>query len=67
MTIYEKAVQEGKIEGKREGKLEGKTEQQNIFIINALEKGFDISTISQLTALPEAEVLKRIQELGLKK
>ena len=62
MTIYEKAVKEGKIEGK----LEGKTEQQNIFIINALEKGFDISTISQLTSLPETEVVKRIQELGLK-
>ena len=59
MTIYEHAVQEGKIEGNKE--------KENLFITNAYKKGFDIVTIAHLTGLTEAEVTDRIKELGLEK
>lgn len=69
MTIYEKAILEGKIEGKLEGKIEGKLEgekaKENLFISNAIKQGFNIATIAQLTSLSEKEVKERMAELGL--
>ena len=63
MTIYEHAVQEGRIEGK----IEGNIEQQNLVITNGFNEGFDIAVIARLTGLSEAEVTDRIKELGLEK
>ena len=63
MTTYEHAVQEGKIEGK----IEGNIEQQNLFISNLVNEGFDLPTIARLTSLTEQEVTDRIKELGLEK
>ena len=69
MTIYEKAILEGRIEGKLEGKIEGKLEgekaKENLFISNAIKQGFTIATIAQLTSLSEKEVKERMKELGL--
>ena len=59
MTTYEQAVQKGKIEGN--------IEQQNLFISNLFNEGFDLPTIARLTCHTEKEVTERIKELGLEK
>ena len=59
MTIYEHAVQKGE--------KKGSIEQQNLFISNLLNEGFDLPTIARLTSLTEKEVTDRIKELGLEK
>ncbi len=55
MTTYEQAIKQGNIE------------QQNLFISNLFNEGFDLPTIARLTSLTEKEVTDRIKELGLEK
>ncbi len=61
-VLYKQGIEEGKFEGKLEGKLEGEIEGElktNLKIaLNAIKKGFDSQTISELTGLSMEEIEK---------
>jgi len=60
---YDKGKFEGKLEGKLEGKIEGKIENKNEVALKMLRKGFEIELISELTGLPDQEILRLKHEL----
>ncbi len=50
------AKEEGRIEGKQEGRMEGKLEGKIEDALKMLEKGLDISLISEITGLTEEQI-----------
>jgi predicted transposase/invertase (TIGR01784 family) len=60
--IFEKGRQEGKLEGKIEGKIEGKHEDKIETAQKMIAMGFEIALISELTGLPQEEILPLMQE-----
>jgi predicted transposase/invertase (TIGR01784 family) len=61
-SVLETAVSKGFEKGKVEGIEIGIAERNTAFVIAAHNKGFSISTISELTGLTEAEIKKILEE-----
>ena len=57
-SAEKKSRQEGRQEGREEGRQEGRQEERRAVILNMLQEKFDISAISRVTGLPEAEIIK---------
>ena len=47
-----------KEEGRHEGRHEGRQEERQAVILNMLRKNLEIPLISEVTGLPEAEIIK---------
>ncbi len=58
MTIREEFTERGRVEGRVEGRQEGRQTREREVIFNMLQKNLEISLISEVTGLPEAEVIK---------
>ncbi len=61
----QKGLQKGRQKGRQEGRQEGRQTREREVIFNMLQKNLEISLISEVTGLPEAEII-RFKDNGLK-
>ena len=58
MDIQEEIKQRGVLEGRKQGMQQGRRERDREVINNMLKKNLNVSLISSVTGLPEAEIVK---------
>ena len=58
MDIQEEIKQRGVLEGRKQGMQQGREEERRQVILNMLQNKLDISLITKVTGLPEAEIIK---------
>ncbi len=56
--IAERNIQVGIKRGVKKGRQEGRQEERRAVILNMLQKNLEIPFISEVTGLPEAEIVK---------
>jgi predicted transposase/invertase (TIGR01784 family) len=63
-SVMETAIKEAEMKGMTEAILKGEIEAKLEIALNLFDDGFEVSYIARVTKLPEAEVLKHLQESG---
>ena len=58
MDIQEEIKQRGVLEGRKQGMQQGREKERCQVILSMLQKKADVAFISEVTGLPEAEIIK---------